>query len=212
MKANNPQSATDDNVESESKTFLVTTEQDGSSETHAYRVQLSDLEKLTAAIQKASEETVSWYDSKIIYRRTSARLLRFSMLVLGGIATLIPLLAQLFNTDNNTVIQPGYSALFVGLVAILFAFERYFGHANAWIRFIRAKFAIQTEVDNLKLDWEVFQLKYKSGQEVQWNTWLEYLKQHQTEVNTIVADETDAWIQEFQAAMKDHPVVGNKKA
>ena len=166
-----------------------------------------DLAFLTNEVIKASEALVNWYNNKIIYRRRWARVLRFLMILSAGIATLIPLLAEVIKINNVPLISPGFSAVFIAFSGIIFAMEKYFGHANAWIRFVKAKLELESKIKQLKLQWLEVNLQQQMDKYDDVQTWLTILKNHQLAVTSIVETETDTWIQEFQSVIKDVPTV-----
>lgn len=165
-----------------------------------------DLSLLTREVIRGSESLVDWYKNKIIYRRSWARILRFFMILAAGVATLIPLLAEVLKNGNTAIISPGFSAVFLALSGIIFAMEKYFGHANAWIRFVKAKLGIEAKIEQLKLQWLEVKLQQKMGKNTDVADWLHVLKEHQEQVNDIVENETDTWIKEFQAAMAENNI------
>lgn len=165
-----------------------------------------DLNSLTQEVVRGSESLVEWYREKIVYRRAWARTLRFLMVLFASIAFLIPLLAEVVKKGDIPLISPGFSAVFLAFSGITYAIEKCFGHGNAWIRFVKAKLAIEAKIEQLKLQWLQLKLEQKMGKSPDVSSWLSVLKEHQQSVSELVEGETDNWIKEFQT------IIGEKKA
>ncbi len=170
----------------------------------ATQADLTALTKMTDTVLSQSAEKILWYNKNKGWRSVVARLVRVCMIIGTLVAALIPLFsAILVDANNEQILNPAWSAIATAVVASLFAFEKYYGHANAWMRFTQAEIAITQKVEQLSLEWQDYQYRFNTEQKQEFPEWCLHLKDHQQAVFDITTTETKQWTQEFQRAMTE---------
>jgi conflict system pore-forming effector with SLATT domain len=162
------------------------------------------LETLFEYITKEAESAINWYLRQKRSKQNRARLLRFCSIIAGTIAGLIPILGQIFAKNGQPIIQPAWASVALGITAALVLLDRFFGYSSAWMRYIATELNIRQLTQELQLDWEADKATWLGSEPTpdQLRSTLARFKAFVTQVNTIVRQETDAWIQEFQSTLK----------
>ena len=172
------------------------------------------LEALFDRITKEAESAIGWYIRAKRPKQRWARLLRFGSIIAGTTAGLIPILAQMFSKDGHPWIQPAWASVALGIAAALVLLDRFFGFSSAWMRYIATELNIQQLNQEFQLDWESDKATWLGSEPTadQLRSTLARFKAFVTQVNTIVRQETDAWIQEFQSTLKQIDEAAKAKA
>jgi hypothetical protein len=104
--------------------------------------------EIQALVQKL-DDSILWYGENSEIRGHWARRLRIAMILSGGVTLLIPSLSQIPNL--GVAISPLWISVSMAVTATLFAFEKYYGNSEAWMRFILAKQELESLKDNFHL-------------------------------------------------------------
>ena len=166
-------------------------------------VDLDRLNTITEDVLCHSKAKAQWYQDKKGFRSFMARSVRLLMILGTLIAALIPLLATIFVKEGIALVSPAWSGVATAVVASLFAFEKYYGHGNAWMRFNDAEMQINQKVDLLAFDWQDYQYREQVNLTQAFPEWTKRLKAHKSEVLEIETSETKAWTKEFQQVMTE---------
>jgi hypothetical protein len=175
---------------------------------------LTSLETLFDRIAYEAETAITWYIRAKRPKQQWAMFLRVSAIGAGTIAGIIPILAQIFVRDGHPVIQPAWSSVALGTAAALVLLDRFFGFSSAWMRYVATELDIRQLTQEFQLDWESDKAAWHSAEPTpdQLRSTLARFKAFVTQVNTIVRQETDAWIQEFQSTLKQIDEAAKAKA
>ncbi|WP_022942669.1 SLATT domain-containing protein [Psychromonas hadalis] len=166
-------------------------------------VDLDALSTITETVLTNSKVKAQWYQDKKGLRSFMARAIRLLMIFGTLTAALIPLLATIFVENDIALVSPAWSAVATAVVASLFAFEKYYGHGNAWMRFNDAEMKINQKVELLEFDWQDYKYREQVKKTQAFPEWTKRLKEHNNEVFEIETSETNAWTKEFQQVMTD---------
>jgi len=175
---------------------------------------LESLNSLFDSITTETESAINWYlKSKLPKRRWATRL-RVGSIFFAVVAGLIPILGQIFNKDGKPAIQPAWAAVALGVAAGLVLLDRFFGCSSAWMRYIEAELNLRQLNQEFQMDWETTKATWMGMEPStdQLRSALVQFKAFVTQVNTIVRQETDAWIQEFQTTLKQIDDASSAKA
>lgn len=173
-------------------------------------------ENLTAAPNKEVEDakqqllekldrSINWYSENSRRRGWWARSLRVWMIVFGGVSAIIPMLSQI-KLHGWPEISPLWASIFIAMTATLFAFEKYYGHSDAWMRFVLAK----QELERLKEDFLLtcLGLSLTSASPDVLKKSVDELMRVSKERHLIIKQETSAWTKVFESGMKSSaPIV-----
>lgn len=128
--------------------------------------------KLANALREDIQKNqIAYYDKRIPGRRFAARSLRALMILTGGFSVLFPLLGQIDGhafwlalgcprlAKASQLASPlTLSSCSTAVAALLLAFEKYYAHSGAWMRFVKASMDLQEAVRTFELDWPVLLL------------------------------------------------------
>jgi hypothetical protein len=188
----------------------------------AERLQLSwergnlvgSLETLFERITKDAESAIHWYLRAKRPKQRWAMFLRVGSIAFGTTAGVIPILAQIFTKNGQPMIQPAWASVALGIAAALVLLDRFFGFSSAWMRYIATELNIQQLNQEFQLDWEFDKAAWLGSEPTpdQLRSTLARFKAFVTQVNTIIRQETDAWIQEFQSTLKQIDEAAKAKA
>lgn len=181
-----------------------------------------DAANATASVQSVYQRVethaasvIDWYLSAKHSKRVLARAYRTGALILGGLAGLLPVFAQMrlgSSAESNAwwsfllplVEQPAWASVFLGLAALLVLLDRFFGCSTAWMRFITTENQVRQALHEFQLDCDMEQASWEGSQPnaEQVQKALQRCKAFMTKVDDLVRAETDKWVGEFQDAIK----------
>jgi hypothetical protein len=164
----------------------------------------SALEKVFKHVSGEAQRAIEWYLSKKHPKRLGARVLRCAAIVATTAAGLIPLLAEIYTADGKPQISPGWASVALVVAVALIGFDRFFGFSSAWMRFLTTEIQIRSALQAFQLDWEIQRAVWKGSAptDEQVQEMLARCKAFLVQVNTCLENEMTAWIQEFQAALR----------
>ena len=164
---------------------------------------VASLTSLRNYAAQEAEEAASWYDRKRPSKRFMARVLRFSAILLTGLAGLIPLIGKWKETNGVPSIDPILSGVFVGIAGIAIVLDQFFGFSSAWVRYMKASQHIRRSLTDFRFDFDATRLLWDATapSTVQCEACLHLCKSLVVEVDSIIQRETDQWVTEFQKAL-----------
>jgi hypothetical protein len=145
------------------------------------------------------DASIEWYSTNSRQRGWWARWLRVLMISFGGITAIIPALSQI-KISENISISPLWASVSIALTATLFAFEKFYGHSEAWIRFILAKQELERIKAEFLLNW--LELSHTSTSPETLKKAIEELIRTSKERHFIIKNETSAWTKVFENGIK----------
>jgi hypothetical protein len=165
---------------------------------------VDSLESLFERITGDAEAAINWYIHAKRPKKNAARTLRAGSILAGTIAGLIPVLAQIFTNNGQPRFQPAWASVALGIAAALVLLDRFFGFSSAWMRYVATELTIQQLNKEFHLDWDADKAVWLGVEPTpeQLRGTLTRFRSFVTQVNAIIKQETDAWIQEFQTTLK----------
>lgn len=152
-----------------------------------------------------AESSINWYISAKRPKKFYASSCRVLAIILGAVAGFLPLLGEMFKPENGRpLFHAGWTAILLGVAGALVLTDRVFGFSTAWMRYISTELQLRQIADEFQIDWEAEKAAWQ-GQEPspeQVTQMLARCKAFVTQINTIVRDETNVWIQEFENTIK----------
>lgn len=143
-----------------------------------------------------AEEGEKWYDRRRKGKRYAGRILRVLALVLGAVAVVLPILAQIYTHDGKPPFSVAWASVALALAAALVALDRYFGFSSGWMRFVEAELQIKRLRHAFEHDWEIARASSAAVPEL-----LKLTRQFVLAVDDVVAAETAAWTTEFRSSL-----------
>jgi hypothetical protein len=169
------------------------------------------LDAVYAHVMEQTNRSIDWYLKAKRVKRICARAIRVYAILGGALAAGLPTIVDM-NLGllgkvglGDIEIRPGAaSALILGSIAALVLLDRFFGFSSGWVRFCRTQLQLRQMAQEFQLEWEVERaaLRGQTPKPQQVSKMLARCKAFIIQVNTIVREETDVWIQEFQEALR----------
>lgn len=150
------------------------------------------IEEAKQNLLRELDKSIEWYTKNSDQRGCYARRLRFWMIIFGGISAIIPILSQIKICEKLSI-SPLWAPIFMTFTATLFAFEKFYGHSDAWMRFTFAK----QELLGIK---EIFLLTCLKNSPA--DPTVDELIRLSKERHLIIKNETAAWTNTFENGLK----------
>lgn len=151
------------------------------------------LAQLFRRVETYAIEARDWYSRDKLTKRQASRALTASMIILGLLGTLVPLLT----TAGVDAVNPSWGFALLACAAGCVAFDRFFGISTAWMRDIRSAQLINAMLCDFQLEWaSISRASANSNAEI--DRRMQLLRDFSRRVNEIIALETDTWTAEFQ--------------
>lgn len=179
---------------------------------------LESLQSLHDSVVGAAADAAEWYFREKDGKKRWSRFLRFVAIVLTTIGGLEPIFEaagismpiwsfteMLFGVSVKSG-HVGY--LFFAVAAALLGFDRFFGLSSGWIRYITTGMAINRQIDDFRLEWQMLMVQACAAapsptsllsQDIE--KMLTALRGFAGTVSKLITDETQAWVTEFQSSM-----------
>jgi hypothetical protein len=144
----------------------------------------------------------AWYSSHRRWDRLAGRALRVAALILGTVAAIIPILAEIYGDGDRPGIAPGWSAVALAGAAALVALDRFYGFTAAWTRYMTAELRIERLRHEFEYAWQAARAAADDPPtETQTFEMLTLARALVLAVDDVVAAETGAWVTEFRSAL-----------
>jgi hypothetical protein len=181
----------------------------------------ASLDAVYAHVMEQTNKSIDWYLKAKRVKKLFARGIRIYAILGGALAAALPTIADMdlgllskFGLSGINIKPGGASALILGTIAALLLLDRFFGFSSGWVRFCRTQLQLRQIAQEFQLDWEAERaaLRGQPPELQQVSKMLARCKAFAIQVNTIVREETDIWIQEFQEALRVLDDVSKPKA
>jgi hypothetical protein len=139
---------------------------------------------------KETEDMISWYSQHRLPRKFGSQLIRALVILFAALGALCPFLdaTKVIKMDLG---QWGYVCF--GMAAAIFLFDKFFGLSSGWMRFMVTSLQIERALKEFQFDWIELNIKKATPQE-----FADQLKTFALSVNSLVQQETAAWVGEFK--------------
>jgi hypothetical protein len=169
----------------------------------------NSLQAVYAHVVGDAQAATDWYEGARKPKKYGGLIIRIAAVVLVSTAGLLPILNSLLNGDQapsqgNFLLKPLTASFAIGLAAALVGFDKYFGFSTGWMRFVTTAMQIRAAMEAFEMDWTCLRASWHgqtpTGDQV--DGALAKCKEFAGTLNKLVADETNQWVQEFQASLK----------
>ncbi len=150
-------------------------------------------------VRRDALEAISWYVRARRPKRHVATSARFLAVALLGVAALLPLLEGILITQ----VQPIWISLAIATAAGAIGLDRALGSSSGWIRCIKTELQLRDALEHFELEWETTRanLRGTCPSPEQTTQMLKTAKDFAAQINIIVQEETNAWVEEFQSTI-----------
>jgi hypothetical protein len=154
------------------------------------------------AVESARAQ-IAWYAQSREPKKRGSQWFRGSSIALAAIGGLFPLVDAAIPDSQVMFGQWGYVA--IALAAALVLYDRFFGLSSGWMRYMVTELSLQRTLREFQYDWNILIAQQAQQQPPQDNTvaLLQRLKDFSLQVETLVKQETDAWVTEFQTNLSE---------
>lgn len=151
-----------------------------------------------------ADQSIEWYVSAKKAKQKGARRIRIASIILGALAALFPTIVELTAANGQYRIGAGWTTVILGVAGALLLLDRFFGYSSAWMRYIVAELQLRQINQEFQMDWETERASWQgsSPSKEQITQMLARSKAFISQVNTIIREETNVWVQEFQNTIK----------
>lgn len=128
---------------------------------------LASMDKMHAALIKRAQQLLTWYENARVGKRFWARTLRLSSILLGCLATLVPMAVSIANglvhgeRWANALLPT--ASIFGLLAATSLLLDKYFGCSSSWMRMTMAHLELRARTQAFHLAWQGERLKLESA-------------------------------------------------
>ncbi|MCK4236472.1 MAG: SLATT domain-containing protein [Candidatus Krumholzibacteria bacterium] len=164
----------------------------------------TSLDTVFEHVTRKAKEAIEWYLQSKRRKKRGAVLFRVGAILFGAVAGILPMLAQIFVNEGRPVIQPAWASVSLGVMGALVLLDRFFGFSNGWMRYMSAELSLHQLLEEFQIEWQTEKVKWKGtvpGEE-QVQKMLACAKTFCVQVNKVVQEETNAWINEFRSTLK----------
>ena len=162
------------------------------------------LHELISRVRARAQEAIDWYINAKDAKKWGATITR-SGTILATTMT-VYFTAGLQMSSIVPFGDPGLlAASAAAIAAVLQGFDRFFGFSKAWMRYISTELKIRTALSAFNMSWPSRTSKWAGGvpSDDQVQDAITACVAFITEVDAAVRQETDQWIADFQASLKD---------
>lgn len=151
------------------------------------------------------EDSMDWYRKAKRPMKRAGRLLRFGAILLGAVAGMVPVLAELILFGDKPLIRPLWSAIAIGLAAALVLADKFYGYTSAWVRYILVELELQELLRAFIVDWENARLSAGKPEPTpdQALAIVTSCRAFLLQAHAIFARKTQEWAAEFQDLLLD---------
>jgi len=174
----------------------------------------NSLELLFDHLTDEAKSAIDWYLKAKRPKQKSAIWARMAAIVLTALAGIIPMIVQIFVENGKPLIQPAWASVSLGIAAAMVVVDRFFGFSSGWMRYISAELRIRQLLREFELEWQTLKAGWKGldPTDDQVHTILSRAKMFINQVTTVVQEETNTWIREFQESLKQVEEAARAKA
>lgn len=146
---------------------------------------------------KTAESRIAWYDRSRKPKRAGSQWLRVFSILFAAIGALCPLVdATKIVGDKILLGQWGY--VFIAVAAAIVGYDKYFGLSTGWMRYIETQLSLEKALKEFQYDWIIL-----NAQQTSTSALLRRIKDFSLQIDSLVKQETDAWVLEFQSSVAE---------
>ncbi len=144
--------------------------------------------------EQHAQSSIDWYKAKRGKKRLGSIMTRTLAIILAGMGALCPLLQAAITKDWNL---GNWGYVLIALAGVVFWVDKLMGYSTGWMRYIMAEMTLQR---NLKqFQFKCATLQVNPDEQERRTKLIELSKAFVDQVDSIVIEETAAWVSEFQS-------------
>jgi hypothetical protein len=162
---------------------------------------------LAEIVRGKASEAIGWYVDAKQNKKIGATIIRTLTIASMSAAGILTVLAQIFDgvPETEPRVEPIWASLALAIAAALLGLDRYFGFSRAWIRYITTELKIRTALNQFNMSWPQRMADWANDtpDPTQVKEAISACSSFQESLDAIVKQETDQWVVDFQASLKD---------
>jgi len=167
---------------------------------------LRDLENVYDYVTGRAQKAIQWYYDERQGKRRWGFLFRYLAIFFTALGGIIPVVVAMLDDTGlkdawwNT---PTWSTIALALAALMITFDKFGGFSTSWIRYILAAQDIDNKLETFRFDWQIQRADLSDPIAIaEARTMMETCRDFMMQVNDIIRNETQKWVSEFQAALR----------
>jgi hypothetical protein len=170
---------------------------------------LEDLIKIGEFVINEATSELCWYKKHLQTKRFAAILVRVLELIAIGISAIIPLIGSVFDKFS---INPIWITIAIAFAGGLLGIDKYLGFSTGWLRYIKTFMLIEMRTRMFTLEWKKEIVKISDNPTTnEMDEMLDLSIKYLSDIQLYINEETNAWIQEFSASIKEVEDLVNQK-
>jgi hypothetical protein len=167
--------------------------------TQAQPDQPQELQELYLRIVEKGHEAMRWYARQKEGNKQWGRRFRVVALLLGALASITPIIVQMFPPDQGYQKWSVLASIFAALGATCVGLDRYSGASSGWMRYVSSYQEISSRMETLQFGWARLALSSPGlSKEQRLTALLDLLQGFILSVNEVIKQETQEWMAEFK--------------
>ncbi len=167
--------------------------------TQAQPDQPQELQELYLRIVEKGHEAMRWYARQKEGNKQWGRRFRVVALLLGALASITPIIVQLFPPEQGYQKWSVLASIFAALGATCVGLDRYSGASSGWMRYVSSYQEISSRLESLQFGWARLALSSPGlSKEQRLTALLDLLQGFILSVNEVIKQETQEWMAEFK--------------
>ena len=167
--------------------------------TQAQPDQPQELQELYLRIVEKGHEAMRWYARQKEGNKQWGRRFRVVALLLGALASITPIIVQLFPPEQGYQKWSVLASIFAALGATCVGLDRYSGASSGWMRYVSSYQEISSRLEFLQFGWARLALSSPGlSKEQRLTALLDLLQGFILSVNEVIKQETQEWMAEFK--------------
>ena len=124
---------------------------------------INSLQRLHQFVLEECSYAIQWYFARKRLKRILGYVFRSGAILLFGVSTVIPILSEMYKTNNISDISPMWATIAIILAGVLIGFDRFGGWTSGWIRYIQTAQALSKLQSDFSIEWEKFRMQLNGG-------------------------------------------------
>jgi len=151
-----------------------------------------------------AQREVGWYASSLGSKRRWSRILRGGALLFAAAAAALPLVNTALleaSSGGSEPLPTTLVTLFLALASGLVVYDKFWGFSSGWLRYMKTRQLLENRIEAFHLDWAAA-WSASSAPERDPAAFFPLARAFLDDINLLVGEETNAWIQEFNASLQ----------
>lgn len=151
-----------------------------------------------------AQREVGWYATSLGSKRRWSRVLRGGGLLFAAAAAALPLVNTALleaSSGNSAPLPTTLVTLFLAVASGLVVYDKFWGFSSGWLRYMKTRQLLENRIEAFHLEWAAAWAASDPDQRDP-APFFPLARAFLDDINLLVGEETNAWIQEFNANLQ----------